>query len=268
MTPGRARTKGSANAEKLCGFTVPSNSRCTNGTAVAPSPTAEATRLTDQTVRCYAKGSGTVPTAWSAPLLMAALPRKTGACPDGHYSVGSTPSGTAREGLVDPGHVHVGQVEVACPGIFRTVLRVGGLGDRESRRPPRQERQRDLTRCRVVLGGNLLQHEPLASPAVESSHVQKDCSRQRPRPAFHTRAAPGARCRVRASGRGPGCMPAGPARRSHVLLPGRARRSCSRPRRGSCPRAPVARRRRPCPPGGVRRASAGDSSQAGRCPAG
>src|SRR5438093_9721207 len=65
---------------------------------------------------------------------------------------------TEREGLIDPRQLGVAQLEIASARVLGGMLGVPGPGDREQRGPAYQEAQGDLTRGRVVSGGDLLQH--------------------------------------------------------------------------------------------------------------
>src|SRR5262249_27235970 len=69
-------------------------------------------------------------------------------------------AGTLAKGKcpVDPREFGFSQPEVPGPCVLGGVVGARGLWDREEGWPPRQESERYLARCRVVRGGDLLQH--------------------------------------------------------------------------------------------------------------
>ena len=62
--------------------------------------------------------------------------------------------GAEGEGAFDLCELGFGQPKIPGRGIFGSVLRTGSFGDREERRLPDQELERNLTRCRPVRGGD------------------------------------------------------------------------------------------------------------------
>ena len=78
-------------------------------------------------------------------------------------------TGSEREGRVDPGEFGFAQTEIPRSRVLLRMLGVGRLGDREERRPPHEEAERNLARGRMMRVGDLLQHAPAWRPRAGKS---------------------------------------------------------------------------------------------------
>jgi len=169
----------------------------------------------------------------------------------------SAPRFSARKDCVDSGELGGTELEGRGAGVLGHVCRAGRLGDHEHLRVAEQEPQRDLS------GG--LRGAPWLSPRApclapfahrtQFSIARKACTPPAQCPVFGTRAEPRVRLRVPAGGTAPDCTPDAPRPQSPPLRRGRRHRNYSRPRTGSCRRAPACRRRQSFLPTDMRRAS-------------
>jgi hypothetical protein len=69
-----------------------------------------------------------------------------------------TGQGAKWKSSVNPSKIGFGQAKVSTVRIFDCVIGIGSLGDREERRPPYQEPERDLMRSGRVRSSDFLEH--------------------------------------------------------------------------------------------------------------